>query len=55
MTTSVLFTLLDAVCSSEDPVGGDEAASTDVPPAPTAVRLERDLSRVGREQVTLND
>lgn len=37
--------ILDAVCSSEDPFRRDEAASTDVPPAPTAVWLEWDLSR----------
>lgn len=37
--------LLDAVCSSEDPVGGDESASADVPPAPTAVWLKRHLGR----------
>lgn len=37
--------ILDAVCSSEDPVRRDENASTDVPPAPTAVWLKWYLSK----------
>lgn len=37
LPSSVELDLLDTVSSSEDPVRGDEAASTDVHPAPTAV------------------
>ena len=40
----VVVYLLDAVSCGDHPVGGDQRASTDVTPAPTSVRLERDLS-----------